>query len=168
MKKKTKKIVIIIVSVILAVALIAMGIAFLVKYIKNNVGDTAIKFESQTALAGDTVKVPITISKNHGLFAGQIKIAYNPNTLSFVSCANGDVFDECEANANAGVLPILVTQSFLENTKLTGTVATVNFEIKEGAEKGVSDLIFDDTTDFCDKDSEFIDVKSENGKITVK
>ena len=31
MKKKTKKIVIIIVSVILAVALIAMGIAFLVK-----------------------------------------------------------------------------------------------------------------------------------------
>ena len=48
MKKKTKKIVIIIVSVILAVALIAMGIAFLVKYIKNNVGDTAIKFESQT------------------------------------------------------------------------------------------------------------------------
>ena len=67
MKKKTKKIVIIIVSVILAVALIAMGIAFLVKYIKNNVGDTAIKFESQTALAGDTVKVPITISKNHGL-----------------------------------------------------------------------------------------------------
>lgn len=172
MKRKTKKkLIIIIVAAVLAVALLAVGTVYTVKYIKENVGDSILSLESKTALAGDTIKLSFTISKNHGLWGGQIVINYDADNLTFVSCANGVVFDECEANAtDGGKLMVLVTQSDLENTDADGVVATLNFEIKDSAAKGDYDIEFSTDTNLCDIDEpeDLIVPLFENGKITVK
>lgn len=168
MNKKIKKLILIIVASVLAVALITMGTIFAVKYIKNNVGDTVISFESKTALTGDTVKIPIIIEKNHGLWGGQIKINYNANVLDFISCANGDVFDECEVNDTDGSINLLVNQSEMNDSTINGTIATINFKIKETAKKGDCEIVFDQSSNFCDKNSDLIEPILENGIITVK
>lgn len=169
MKKKTKKLILIIVAAILAAVLLVFATIATVKYVKNNVGDTVISLENQTALAGDTVKIPFSINKNHGIWGGEIQINYDADALEFVSCANGSVFDECQANSNEGFVKLIVNQSGeFDVSKTNGLIATLNFKIKENAKKGDYNIEFDEITNFCDKDTQIIEVVFENGKITVK
>lgn len=168
MNKKTKKLVLIIIAAVLAVALVTVGTIYGIKYIRNYVGDTVISFESKTALAGDNVKLPISIIKNHGIWGGQIIVSYDADTLEFVSCANGDVFDECETNSADGTVNLVVNQTEIENNHKNGIIATLNFKIKENAQNGDYTIQFDETTNFCDKDAQLIELTLNNGIITVK
>ena len=168
MNKKTKKLILIIVAALLAVVLATIGTIYGIKYIKNYVGDTVISLESKTALAGDTVKLPISIIKNHGIWGGQIIISYDANSLEFVSCANGEVFDECETNSNDGTLNLLVNQSDIDDSNVNGIVATLNFKIVENAKKGSYKISFSGDSNFCDKNADIVELKLENGVVTVK
>ncbi len=173
MNKKTK-ISIIIATLILAVAIIVSGALLIV----NNVGKTTLFIESETALAGDTVRLPISINKNHGLFVGQIVIKYNADALEFVSYSNGDVFLQCGANDDDGTVIIILNHNGIENTKSDGVVATLNFEIKETTLKGEYPISFylpenvEDGTYFAKvqnlEDESWIIPNCENGKIIVK
>lgn len=168
MSKKVKKIILISVSAVLAVALITTGVIVTAKYFKNYVGDTVISFEEKTALAGDTVKIPFSVIKNHGIWGGQIKINYDSQAMAFVSCANGDVFDECEINSEDGSVNIVVNQTGLDDSKVNGVIATLNFKIKDSAKGGNYKIEFDKMTDFCNKDGEMIEPILKNGEIKVK
>ncbi len=168
MNKKIRKLILIIVAALLATVLVTFTALGAIKYIKTHVGDTVISFENKTALTGDTVTIPIIIEKNHGLWGGQIRINYNSNVLDFISCANGDVFDECEVNDTDGSVNLLVNQSELNNSKINGIIAALNFKIKDTAKKGNCEIVFDDSTNFCDKNSDLIELILENGEITVK
>ena len=168
MNKNMKKILLIIIAAVLAVALISIATVNVVNYIKNYVGDTVVSFDNQTALTGDTVKIPFSIIKNHGLWGGQVKINYDADVLEFVSCANGSVFDECEINGTKGSVNLLVNESGLDDSKTNGIIATLNFKIKETAKKGDSKIVFDQTTTFCDNEGEVVEIKFTDGIITVK
>ncbi|MBQ8266969.1 MAG: hypothetical protein IJZ21_01105 [Clostridia bacterium] len=168
MNKKLKKLILIIVASILAAVLLIFATIGAVKFVKNHIGTTVISFENKTALAGDTVQLSFNVVKNHGIWGGQIKINYDATAISFVSCANGDVFDECEVNGTDGSVNLVVNQSDLEDSNVNGTIATLNFKIKENAKKGDYKIEFDQITNFCDEDSEIIEPILESGVITVK
>lgn len=168
MKKRTKKTVLMILAIVLAVILLSLATVFAVKYAKKHIGTTTFSIENQTAIAGDTIKIPIEIVKNHGMWGGQIKINYDTNSLEFVSCANGVVFDECQASADSGSVIIIVNQSDLSESKLNGNVATLNFNIKQTASKGTYDIRFDSISNFADTDNNLLDVSLKNGTVTVK
>ena len=159
-----KKLVLIITSVVVAVAIICCGALLIIK----NVGNTVLSLNSKTALAGDTVELTLSIDKNHGIWGGPIVINYDAESISFVSCANGGVFDECEVNSNEGEVVLLVTQSDFENTKANGVVATLNFKVKVSAEKGDFDISFNGESNLCNIDEEIVEINYNNGKIKVK
>lgn len=168
-----KKLILIITSIVLVVALLVIGVMLFL----GNIGNCKIAIESKTALQGDAVSIPISISKNHGLYYGRIIINYDSDALSFVSCANGEVFEECEANNLDGQLVLMVNQTGVENTKIDGVMATLNFKVNETAPKGNYDINFeinqespDDATCFVNvsEPENFIAFEHENGKITVK
>ncbi|MBQ8740990.1 MAG: hypothetical protein IJY79_05530 [Clostridia bacterium] len=161
---KNKKIIIIIAAVVLAVAILVTGIVL----ISKNLGDTTVYLDEKKALAGDTVQIPLSISKNHGIWGGQIIINYDSDAISFVSCSNGEVFDECEVNNNVGEVVILVTQSELEDTKESGLIANLNFKVKVSADKGDYDIIFNAETNFCDSDENMVEPILKKGVISVK
>ena len=168
MNKKIKKLILIIVSALLALALLTIGTIKVMNYIKNYVGDTTVYFENQTALSGDTVKLPLSITKNHGLWAGLLKIEYDTAGLEFASCANGAVFDECEVEAGKGTVSIIVNMSELQDVKENGLVVTLNFKVKENAKKGNYNIELNADTEFCDVNGEPKEVVLEKGSITVK
>lgn len=167
---KRQKICFAIIASLVAVTLIVIGSIFIVKAIKRNSGETTVYFENKTALAGDTVKIPICITKNHGVgfWGAQIVLNYDAEALTFESCANGDVFDECEVNPETGKVNIILNQTEIENVKQDGTLATLNFKIKTSAKKGDYGIEFDSLTCFSRDSGELFDPVLKNGAITVK
>ena len=163
-KKLNSKLIIIITASVLAIALIATLIAVIL----NKAGDATVSFGSKKAIAGDTVEMPFSIDKNPGIWGGQIILNYDSDALSFVSCSNGDVFDECEVNDDNGSLVILVNQAELEDTDKNGVVATVSFKVKVSADKGDYDITFDSETNFCNVTEVMVEPILEKGTITVK
>lgn len=170
MNNKTKKLILIIVACILAVAIIVLSAVLIIK----NLGPCMLNIESKTALAGDDVSLSVSIDKNPGLYIGVMSVKYDTSALTFVSCGNGDVFDEREINSLDGEVVILVSQSGLKDTDKDGVIVNLNFTVKENASKGEYDIRFDfsdrEMTGFRNvKDPEtYIDFEFQHGKITVK
>lgn len=168
-----KKLILTVVSIVAAVALVVMGIVLVLK----NAGDCKISIESKTALQGDAISLPVSITGNRGLYYGKIVINYDADVLTFVSCANGDVFEECESNNLDGQLVLIVNQTGVQNTKIDGVMAVLNFDINENAPKGVHNISFEVNTDELGDNTAFVTVSDpetfvgfeyENGKVTVK
>ncbi len=153
-----------IVAIVFAIAIIVVGIFLIFK----NSGDTTISIGNAKALSGDTVEIPLTIEKNHGIWGGQILIDYDSSNLSFLSIENGEVFDECQVNDAGDCVAVLVTQSVLEDSRKDGLIATLKFKIKVSAKDGEHSLKFNDETNFCNADEEMIEPELKGGKITVK
>lgn len=156
-----------IVAIVLAVATIVVGTLLILK----NVGDTVLKVGDVKGLVGDTVKVPITIDKNHGIWGGQVIINYDPNKFSFISANNGTVFEACDSNDTGSsvalVLYSLPQQTDLKNTKADGVVATLEFRIKTSTPKGTHDIVVNSSTNFCNAKEEIVEVELQNGTIKV-
>ena len=161
---KNKKFILIIAAIIMAAAMLVTGILLIVK----NVGYTTIFLDEKSALAGDTVEIPLSISKNHGIWGGQIIINYDSDAISFVSCSGGEVFDECEVNNNVGEVVILVTQSELNDSTENGLIANLKFKVKVSADKGDYSITLNEETNFCDIDENMIEPIFKSGIITVK
>lgn len=161
-----KKLILIIVSSVLAVALLVTGAIFVVK----NLGGCTVSLKSEKALAGNTVEIPIKLSKNVGLYYGRLVINYDSENLGLASCVAGDVFEEFEYNDVDGTVNILVNQLGLTNAKEDGIVATLVFYIKDSADKGVYEIVIDEESAFCNVSDpeDLIFPKFKNGKITVK
>lgn len=162
---------------ILVVALIVSTVLLLTK----NVGKTVLKIESQKVIPGNEISLPITIEKNHGFFSGQIIIEYDSGALEFISCENGEVFDECFTYKPTGEdsIVIIVEQTTkLENTDINGVVAMLKFKVRASAKKGTYPISFylpkkvDDGTGFLkiqDLDAEKWTIpKCVDGKIVVE
>lgn len=158
------KLLLIIISAVLAIVIIAVGVVFCFR----NTGDTIISIGSAKGMAGDTVDIPLNIDKNKGIWGGQILINYDSDNLSFVSISNGEIFGQCEANDTGDCVAILATQLNLENSYSDGNIVTLKFKIKLSANDGVYNLDFNEDTNFCNKDEEMITPELVGGKITVK
>ncbi len=153
-----------IIVVILAVATITVGTLLIFK----NTGDCEIVIGENKAIAGDVVKIPISINNNPGIWGGQIIIDYDYYDLSFLSVETGSVFDECQVNDTGESIAILVTQSELKDTKADGEIAVLNFKVKSYAKKGEKKLSFNAETNFCNSDEEMVEPLLTDGHIKVK
>lgn len=167
---KNKKILLIIIASVLAVALIVTGLVLIFK----NTGDSRLYIKNQTALSGDTVSVPIYIEKNPGICAGLIIVKFDTDKLEFSSCANGEIFDICSANENDGEIAVLLETDGLSDSKRNGLTVTLEFNVKNNAEKGDTAVAFvtndlSDETNFSNSEAELVefDVMTD-GVITIK
>lgn len=159
-----KKLIFTIVAIFLAITLITVTALLVIK----NTGDCVITLGNKTALSGDTVSIPLSITKNPGTWGAQIIIDYDSDNLTFVSASNGGVFDTCEVNDTGDSVVLLVTQTTLTNTKENDLIATINFKVKDSADKGVCDIILNSETNFCNSDEDLLDIVFESGSITIK
>lgn len=148
-------------SVVIAVSILLIGCGDAKK-------GTKISLEDAVGLAGDTIKVPFSISDNCGLWGGQVIINYDSSAVEFESCTTGVVFDMCDYNDEKGQLSLVVTQFDENNTKDDGLIATLNFKIKDIADDGEYKIAFDADTNFSNIEGELKEVLFEDCTITVK
>ncbi len=153
-----------IVAIVLALAVIAVGVLLIIK----NTGDCVITIDNVKTLAGDTVEIPIKINNNFGIWGGQIIIDYDSDKFNFVSATNGEVFNECEYNDTGSSVALLVTQTALKNSKEDGVIVTIKLGVKESVEKGKTDITFNTETNFGDSEGNLVEPILENGSVTIK
>ncbi len=159
-----KKILFSVVAIILAVITITVGTLLIIK----NIGDCRISIKDKTALAGDTISIPIIIEKNSGLWGGQVIINYDPKNLSLVSATNGEIFDECQYNDTGDSIVLLFNQIDLKDSKKDGVVATLNVKVKATTAADSTTLTFDEESNFCNAKESIVEPVLEDGTITIK
>lgn len=157
-----------VIAVVLAVVTLTVGVLLILK----NIGEPEVSIGSAKGLVGDFVEVPVKIENNPGIWGAQIIVEYDSKFLTFDSFSAGTVFEQCEANGADGNVAVLATHSVtkdgLKNTSDDGTIITLKFKIKVTATDGEQELKFNSDTNFCDANDTLIDVKFNNGYITVK
>jgi hypothetical protein len=119
-------------------------------------------------VASDTVKVPITFSKNPGVFAGQYYFEYDASALEYVGYEEGDLFEEYGANAKDGVVNFVINAKDLKDVTKNGTLVTLEFKIKADAKPGDYAITLGKETLICNLDEQTVSPEIKEGKITVK
>lgn len=174
-----KKLLIGIIAGILALVLIAVGVVLIVKYNNRDVDPSeiadlppvkggVITFEDQETGCGETVRIPLSIKRNPGIWGAQITIDFDDDNLEFVSVSNGDIFDECEVNTEDGKINLLINEKALENTKQNGTIATITFKVSDEASLGEYEISVNKRSSLCNRRGALVIPEFKIGTITVK
>lgn len=118
--------------------------------------------------ASDTVKVPISLNKNPGIFAGQYYFEYDSSVLEYVGYEEGDLFDEYSVNQTDGVINFIINAKELADVTDNGTLVILEFKIKDDAKAGDYAITLGEKTLICNLDEQTVVPEIEEGKITVK
>jgi len=132
----------------------------------------AITLEKKDAYVGDNVSIVVSIENNPGLWGMDLRISYDKSAMTLTSVDNGTFFQSSEwtkGNLSADVYTLSYEAGDLADiTTASGTLATLNFTIKDDATPGTyavnasynsGDII---NISFAD-----VDFTITNGSITV-
>ena len=131
-------------------------------------GDTpVISVGSVTASPGKTVKIPVNFKNNPGAMGFFIEFEYDANVLEYLSTDKGELLTDCTAaEAGSGKLKLVSVED--GDVKKDGTLAYLNFKIKDGASGSSEIKAICGENSVCNYDEKAISVKTENGTVTVK
>ncbi len=122
-----------------------------------------------SAKVGDTVKIPVKISDNPGIFAGQFYFEYDATALEYIDYEQSKLFSDYEVEGKDGVVACIISREVSDNdTKENGDIITLVFDVKKDAKAGDYTIKIGDKTLICNLDEQIITPKIESGKITVK
>ena len=189
-----KKLIIIIVASVLALAVLIGGAVLLSKnFFKGNTdtnsdtqvsstvesdnggadyvisGSIKISAGSAEGTKGDFVSIPVNCAENPGINYSMGGIKYDATKLKFVSFEKGEVFNDINYNNKDGLIAMdLNSENFDKDVTDNGLLCTIKFEIISD-EKGDTpvEIIFNDGFS-CNSKEEIVTVKAENGKVTIK
>ncbi len=121
-----------------------------------------------SGVPGKTVEIPLSVSKNPGLNFIKIKIQYDKNVLSLVSCDDEKNFAGVfQASRTMEDCPYVLVWANTENMTAEGTVATLTFRIAEDAPDGGTEIVL--SVEQCfDEANESLVFLSENATVTVR
>lgn len=133
----------------------------------GNGGTPVISVGSVTASPGKTVKIPVNFKNNPGAMGFFIEFEYDANVLEYLSTDKGELLTDCEvAKAEDGKLKLVSVED--SDVKKDGTLAYLNFKIKDGASGSSEIKAICGENSVCNYDEKAISVKTENGTVTVK
>lgn len=125
--------------------------------------------EPAKASAGDVISVPIKLSENPGIAAGQFYFEYDTKAFTYDSYEKGDILDDYEVSDAAGKVSCIISADDIsKNATANGTLITLKFMVKSDAAKGDYTIKVSDGTMLCDVDENTVSPKLSDGKITVK
>lgn len=134
--------------------------------------------DSMQAVRGQTATVKLSVQNNPGMAAATFRIVYDSSILrldsvNFNTEFGGD-FDELGSLAlpvagSDDLKAIQISWSSLSNITTNGTFLSMNFVVKENAEKGSIADVFTSFNrgDFCNIDEDDVNFISKDGQITI-
>lgn len=116
---------------------------------------------------GETVSVKLNIKNNPGITSLQVKVAYSSDDLELIKIDNSGLFDSAISKSSVDKNPAVISwySTDSENKNDNGTLATLTFEIKEGAKDSAVVLGYDEDDVF---NSSFENVSFSTTPAAVK
>lgn len=128
-----------------------------------------VQIKSAEGTVDDVVALPITIDENPGMAAGQMFFLYDSSALAYEGYAEGEIFDEYTVeDMGDKVGCVLSLKDISENTTKNGTLLTLKFSIRKGAQKGEYKVELSENTMFADIDENTVTPKISSGVIKVR
>lgn len=126
--------------------------------------------------AGETVVVPVSITKNPGIVSLKLAVTYDSDVLELVSVEGGDfgsIDGEVPSLSFGPVdnIPFIINWNdalSLENNTDTGVVANLTFQVKEDAEGSTEIAVSYNANDVFDFDLDNVAFVCNAGSVTVK
>lgn len=137
--------------------------------VKANVETAAtIKVESQSALTGKSLTVPVLLTKNSGIAGFGLTVNYDESVLTLNSITAGSAIS---GNGTFSTNGNITTWYTVDNTTVTGELMQLNFTVKEDAPEGDTEVTVALTdgldSNLSDEDGNPVSVTITAGKITV-
>ena len=137
-------------------------------------GYATISGTSVTSKAGKQITVDIKLVENTGLASMLIELDYNSDVLEYVSATNGEVFSDGSFNApnasNSSKVLLWQNGDLTKNIKKTGKLATLTFNIKEGANPSDYEIAFKcdgEKYEAIDAEMNALNVATNSAKVKV-
>ena len=132
-----------------------------------------ITLEKKEAYVGDDISIVVSIENNPGIWGMDLRISYDKTVMTLTSVENGDFYQNSEwtaGNLNADVYILSYEASgFDDITTASGTLATLNFKIKDNAATGTYNVSATyNPGDIINVSFDDINFDISNGSITVK
>jgi len=163
-----KKLIIIIVASVLAVALLATGGYFLIKngFSAGTSGKAVISVESVSAKVGDTVKIPVKISGNKGFMGFLLEFQYDNEALKYDGYDKGDVITDYEFSDNDGTLSFVCIEN--DDVKKNGTLVYLKFKVLDTKKNSAEIKVNVNKESFANSNEEYVVFNGKNGTVTIK
>ena len=131
-----------------------------------------IEVQDTVARAGNTIQVPVLIKNNPGITAVTVNVEYNSDIMTLKSATNNNLLNGAMYTASSSTNENPYTMIWVVGTsdiKSNGTLATLEFEIKEGAEAGEYPIsISYNEDDIYNTNFENVHFYTADGMVTVK
>ena len=104
-------------------------------------GTAYISADSFEALRGETITVPVKISRNHGIMGYRLTFAYDESILAPVNAVAGEGFSGSIDNSigiESGTFDVVWSNS--SNITVNGNIVVLTFKIKDDAKFGESNV----------------------------
>lgn len=181
-----KKVLIVIISSVLALVLIAVAAVLIIKGFDSeskkedipanssfvsdlsNKDDLPKQEENLEDPLSSIIEIPIEIKRNPGVWGGQIILKYDTKVLEYSDFACGDVFDECNVNAKSdGTIYCVATNSKADDIRTNGIVVTLKFIPKPKTKGKIAKIEISDKTNFTNIDENLVEVKLESKEVKI-
>ena len=131
-----------------------------------------IEVQDTVARAGNTIQVPVVIKNNPGIAAVAVDIEYDSDSMTLKSATNNNLFNGAMYTTSSStsenpykMIWVVGTSDITSN----GTLATLEFEIKEGVEAGEYPIsISYNEDDIYNMAFENVHFYTVDGTVTVK
>lgn len=136
-------------------------------------GEPTIRVSGASAQAGGTVRISISLENNPGIIAMLLKVEYNSSVLTLTDVQDAGLLGTNYHNPDLAKSPYILSwanDSATENYTVTGTIVTLIFQVKEGAEAGTYPVTvsYDNEEDhIINYDLETVDFQAVEGGVTV-
>lgn len=171
-----KKLILIIVASVLALAVVITGAVLLAKSFFKGSSDSGsegsatkssitVSVGTAEGEVGSTVKIPVSCSDNPGFMAIVGDIVYDNAKLKYVGYEKGDFLTDYSFNDKGGVLTFLSVED--GDVKDNGVLFNLKFEIiaEDSGKTDVKVVIEED--EICNMNEELIPVVCKNGSVTI-
>ncbi len=136
--------------------------------------DATITVSNASAVAGQTFSVPVVISNNPGIVMMALTVDYDSSALELVGVTDGGILGTPMHSANFTADPYILCWSnptISQDITANGTIATLNFKVKDGAAEGTYPITVSYDNDYysiINVNFEAVDFNCVAGSVEVK
>jgi len=132
----------------------------------NAPNEAAFYISNTSAKVGETVKVPVKVTKNPGFMAFIINFEYDTKALKYKKYSAGDVLTNYEIEDKDGVIKFMSVEN--GDVKKDGTLVYLEFEVLKGA-SGKSEIKVNvPEKSVANYNEQFVNIASQNGYVEIK
>lgn len=136
-------------------------------------GIPTIVISNAEAKPGKKVTIDVSVVNNPGILGMSLNLSYDENVMKLIKVNDGEAFDKIldfnySKELKSGCVFLWDGESINSDQILDGKIMSLEFEILKTAPSGKSSiLLIDDESGTVDNDLETIDLRIENGTITI-